>query len=98
MTSSPSQQPPPDLGDKRREEGKSGEWAETAVLLAKVSGIGWFVVGSIGIGAGVGYWLDRRFDTAPVITLVGLALGIVVAFRGMLGLVRAVSRSGNKKQ
>lgn len=68
------------------------------MLLAKVSGIGWFIVGSIGIGAGVGYWLDSRFDTAPIITLVGLALGIVVAFRGMLGLVRAVGGTGNKKQ
>ena len=98
MTSDPSQPQPPDSGDERREERETGEWTETAILLAKVSGIGWFVVGSIAIGAGVGYWLDRRFDTAPVITLVGLALGIIVAFRGMFGLVRAVGRSGNKKQ
>lgn len=98
MTPSPEQRPssrPDDDGGKGR---KSGEWGETALLLAKVSGIGWFIVGSIGLATLGGYWLDGRFDTSPILTLVGLALGIVVAFRGMIGIVRSIARTGNKKQ
>ena len=29
-----------------------------------------------------GLWLDARFSTEPIFTLLGLLLGVVVAFRG----------------
>jgi F0F1-type ATP synthase assembly protein I len=73
---------------------KSG-WNETAVLLARLSGIGWYVAGSIAAGVVLGWFLDRQFDTRPVLTLIGLALGVLVAFTGMFRLLSAL---GRKKQ
>ncbi len=34
--------------------------------------------------------MDGRFDTSPVLTLVGLAIGIVVAFAGMIRILNAM--------
>ncbi len=54
-------------------------------------GVGWAVALSIAGGTGGGFWLDSRFDTGPVLTLAGLAIGIVVAFAGMIRLLNAIS-------
>lgn len=53
-------------------------------------GVGWAVALSIAGGTGGGYWLDGQFDTSPVLTLVGLAVGIVVAFAGMIRILNAI--------
>ncbi len=47
------------------------------------------------IGFFVGYWLDERFDTSPVLSLVFLALGTVA---GMRGLFRAARRALREEQ
>ncbi len=60
-------------------------------------GVGWVVALSIAGGTGGGFWLDGQFDTGPVLTLVGLAIGIVVAFAGMIRLLSAIS-GGNSDQ
>ena len=61
-------------------------------LLGKVGGIGWFVGVSIALGTYGGYWLDKQFDTAPVLTISGLALGVATAFVGMVRLLGAIRR------
>jgi F0F1-type ATP synthase assembly protein I len=61
-------------------------------LLGKVGGIGWFVGVSIALGTYGGNWLDRQFDTAPVLTISGLALGVATAFVGMIRLLGAIRR------
>ena len=47
------------------------------------------LVGSIVIGAGVGYFLDRRFHTDPILTLVlggiGFIAGIMEVLRRLTG-------------
>ena len=53
-------------------------------------GIGWYVGICIGGGSFGGLWLDRHFDTGPLFTLLGLALGIAVAVFGMLKMLMAV--------
>ncbi len=73
------------------ERAKSG-WPATIVLLGRVGGIGWFVGIAIALGAYGGYWLDRQFDTAPVLTLLGLVLGVLTAFVGMIRLLSAIRR------
>ena len=67
-------------------------WPVTLVLLGRVVGIGWFVGTSISFGAYCGYWLDRQFETAPVLTIVGLALGVATAFVGMIRLLNAIKK------
>ena len=56
-------------------------------LLGRVGGIGWFVATAITLGTYGGYWLDRHFSTAPVLTIVGLALGLATALVGMIRLL-----------
>ena len=73
------------------EQANSG-WPATIALLGRVGGIGWFVGIAIALGAYGGYWLDRQFDTAPVLTLIGLALGVATAFVGMIRLLSAIRR------
>lgn len=67
-------------------------WPATIVLLGRVGGIGWFVGISIALGAYGGFWLDRQFDTAPVLTILGLALGVLTAFVGMIRLLSAIRK------
>jgi len=57
-------------------------------------GAGWAIALSIAGGAGGGFWLDGQFDTSPVLTLVGLVIGIVAAFAGMIRILNAM-RNGN---
>ena len=73
------------------EQANSG-WPATIALLGRVGGIGWFVGTAIALGAYGGFWLDRQFETAPVLTIVGLVLGVTTAFVGMFRLLSAIRR------
>ena len=45
-----------------------------------------------------GYWLDTKLDNAfPVFALVGLTLGLVVAFYGVYRIVRPLMKEEQKK-
>ena len=91
-------EPDKDGDEKRPVESQRSDWAEAAVLLARVSGIGWFIAGSIGLMTTAGYFLDRHFGTSPIFTLVGLALGLLIAFRGTVGILRSVSRGTDQEK
>ncbi len=61
-------------------------------------GIGWYVALSIVAGILGGRWLDDLFDTGVVFTLIGLALGLTVAFVGMYRmLARVLAEDSNEK-
>jgi F0F1-type ATP synthase assembly protein I len=49
---------------------------------------------AVGLGAGVGYFLDQKLSTTPLFFLLGLALG---ATSGFLTLYRAVYSSDRRK-
>jgi len=49
----------------------------------RLVGVGFFIGGSIILGVVAGIWLDSRLDTSPALGIVGLLLGIVVAFYGV---------------
>lgn len=53
-----------------------------------LTGIGFFVAGSIILGVLGGRWLDNRLNSEPVWIIVGLILGILVAFFGMYNMLR----------
>jgi ATP synthase protein I len=80
---------PPDGEDSSKGSSQKA-LQETAILLARISGIGWYVAGSIGAGTALGWWLDKQFGTAPVLLLIGLVLGVIAAFTGMIRLLSAV--------
>jgi F0F1-type ATP synthase assembly protein I len=57
--------------------------------LSDVLDLPFVLVGAVVIGAGGGYFLDRRFHTSPVLTLVlgalGFAAGIMELLRRLTG-------------
>ena len=57
-------------------------------LAMRLLGLGWYVALSIVLGVGGGLWLDGRLDIRPLFTLLGLALGLVVAFYGAYKMVQ----------
>ncbi|MFQ5934551.1 MAG: AtpZ/AtpI family protein, partial [Dehalococcoidia bacterium] len=56
----------------------------------RLVGIGWYVALCIGGGAIGGLWLDRQLHLSPVLTLLGLGLGIALAVVGMFRMLTAV--------
>lgn len=52
--------------------------------------MGWVVALSTLIPLGLGIWLDRRLDTAPLFILVGAIIGILA---GTVGAVRIASKA-----
>ena len=65
---------------------------EAAVRLI---GVGWYVGGCIVLGVIGGLWLDNKFNTSPILVMVGLILGGIIAFYGMY---RMILPNINKKQ
>ena len=59
--------------------------------LAYYSSLGFQVSLSIVIGLALGVYLDRKFGTTPWLTLIGLLVGILAAYRN-IGLAIKKSR------
>ena len=53
-----------------------------------LTGIGFFIAGSIILGLLGGLWLDSKLNSEPFFLIAGLILGIVVAFFGVYNMVR----------
>ena len=56
--------------------------------LVVLSGLGIEVGAAVGIGAGLGYWLDQRFHTHPWLLLLFTGFGIVAGVKAVLREVR----------
>lgn len=52
------------------------------VLSAQLTGLGWYIATAIVAPTLIGVWLDGKTGTAPLFLLVGLMLGVLVAFYG----------------
>jgi len=64
-------------------------------LALRLTGVGFFIGGSILLGVLAGLWLDGKLNTAPILVLVGLFLGIVVAIYGVYRMLLPLM--GNKQ-
>ena len=62
------------------------EWAAPLRLLLTV---GWYVGLSLMIPVGIGYWFDRpeMLNKQPLFTLVGLGVGTLIAFVGLIRIL-----------
>ena len=65
----------------------------TAAL--RLVGVGFFIGSSIVLGVAAGLWLDDRLNTSPTLGIVGLFLGILVAFYGVYRMLIPLMK--NKK-
>lgn len=48
----------------------------------RLTGVGFYIGGCIAGGVCLGVWLDEKVDISPLFTLLGLGLGLFVAFYG----------------
>jgi len=60
------------------------ETGKTVRELGYFASLGMSVALSIFIGLFIGIWLDKKFDTEPVLLFVGLAFGIVAGFSNIV--------------
>lgn len=56
----------------------------------RLLGIGWYIAICMFVGTFAGMWIDGVLDSGPAFTLVGLVLGIGLAFIGTKRLLMAV--------
>ncbi len=75
-------------GHHKSEESPGSSGVGHSLALAS---LGITMAASVGIGAGIGVWLDGRWGTQPWLTVTGLVLGSVAGF---LELWRVVQRAG----
>ena len=57
------------------------------VAALRLAGVGWYIGISIVLGVLAGLWLDNKFNTKPLLVIVGLILGVIVAFYGVYRMV-----------
>jgi F0F1-type ATP synthase assembly protein I len=60
-------------------------------------GVGWFIAISILLGVWGGIWLDEKLGTSPIMVIVGLILGLVVAFYGVYRMLLPLMRDRRNK-
>ncbi|MFC2051451.1 AtpZ/AtpI family protein [Chloroflexota bacterium] len=53
----------------------------------RLIGVGWYVGTCIVLGVLAGTWLDNKWDTTPTLVIVGLILGITIAFYGVYKMI-----------
>ena len=68
------------------------------VAALRLLGVGFFIGGSILLGVVVGLWLDSKFNTSPILVIVGLVLGIAIAFIGVYQMLLPLISSKQDKE
>ena len=63
----------------------------------RLVGVGWYIAACIILGVIGGLWLDRKFGTEPWLVLLGLGLGLGVAFWGVYRMLSPVTKEGESK-
>ncbi|OGO38636.1 MAG: hypothetical protein A2147_06845 [Chloroflexi bacterium RBG_16_57_8] len=53
----------------------------------RLIGLGWFVGICIFLGVWGGLWLDGKLGTSPLLVIVGLIAGVIVAFYGVYRMI-----------
>lgn len=69
-------------------------WAAALRLV----GVGFFIGGSIVLGVVAGLWLDNKFNSGPIWVIVGLFLGLVIAFYGVYQMLLPLMNNKQDKE
>ncbi len=67
------------------------------MVALRLAGLGWYIAFCIVLGVGGGIWLDKKAGTSILFTLIGTALGVVVAFYGMYKMVTSLTSESNSE-
>ena len=68
------------------------------VAALRFIGIGWYIGTCIVLGVIGGLWLDNKFNTRPVLVIIGLISGIIVAFTGVYRMLLPLIRNKENKE
>jgi uncharacterized membrane protein YqgA involved in biofilm formation len=71
-------------------------WAGAIRLI----GIGWYIAACILLGALGGRWIGQKLDgrsSETILTIVGLFLGLIIAFLGVYRMVKSALTNNNDK-
>lgn len=58
-------------------------------LALRLVGVGWFIAFCEVLGVLGGLWLDKKINTTPIFSLVGVTLGTFVALFGVYRMLRS---------
>jgi hypothetical protein len=85
------------VGQGKPKKPKPKEWVKPFWFLFT---IGWYVALSLIVPTGIGFWLDSpdKFDTHPLLTLVGFGLGTVIAFYSLYVMLRRFYREQKEQE
>ncbi len=64
----------------------------------RLIGVGFFISGSILLGVVAGLWLDSKLNTKPILVIVGLVFGLVVAFYGVYQMLLPFTSNKRHKE
>ena len=64
----------------------------------RLTGVGFFVAACILGGVFAGLWIDNKLDTRPLFILLGLAVGLAVAFYGVYRMIQPVINNRQNKE
>lgn len=65
------------------------------LLALRLLGLGWYVAACVVVGVAAGVFLDSRFETKPIFTLLGVLLGALSAFYGLYKMVSPLLNPGS---
>jgi ATP synthase protein I len=69
------------------EDPKRKAWAESMRTVARYTNLGWTIVAAVVLGLWGGSWLDKQWDTEPLMFILGAVLGIAVGLYHFLASV-----------
>ena len=61
-------------------------------------GVGWYFAVCIVLGVLGGLWLSEKFHTGPILVVVGVLLGLAVAFFGLYRMLLPLIKDKNDKE
>ena len=70
-----------------------GRWRAALRLV----GVGWYIAGCIILGVVAGHWIDSKLDTS-LLWIVGLILGIFIAFYGVYRMLLPLTGKKQDKE
>jgi len=66
-------------------------------IALRLVGVGWFLAASVIIGIVSGFFLDEWLGTKVIFTLLGVLLGLIVAFYGLYQMVKPLMDFNDKE-
>ena len=61
----------------------------------RLTGVGFYIGGCIAGGVYLGVWLDEKYQLSPLFLLIGLGLGLFLAFYGTYRMLLSAMGRGN---